>query len=143
MGFPPIARAIRLPPATGEVWERLRALPPEVFPLTAKRLAQMIEAASVGPINRLVKLGLLREVERRRIRAAWAEHAVEPDRSLTLTAAQRAAVDAICATVSRLKIACWMSIITKSWPVVFARRAISPERPRRASMPSAGRPAGK
>ena len=51
------------------------------------------------------------------------------------------AVWAMCAMVSRVKIACWPSMKMKSWPHDFAMRAISPERARRTFMPSATLPA--
>ena len=54
---------------------------------------------------------------------------------------QPSAVCAMCAMVSRLKIACWPSMKMKSWPLDFAMRAMSPERARRTFMPSATLPA--
>src|SRR4029450_5349931 len=54
---------------------------------------------------------------------------------------QPSAVWAMCAMVSRVKIACWPSVKMKSWPHVFAMRAMSPERARRTFMPSATLPA--
>jgi len=54
---------------------------------------------------------------------------------------QPSAVCAMWAMVSRVKIACWPSMKMKSCPVVFAMRAMSPERARRTFMPSATRPA--
>src|SRR4029453_9561477 len=54
---------------------------------------------------------------------------------------QPSAVWAMCAMVSRVKMACWPSMKMKSWPHVFAMRAMSPERARRTFMPSATLPA--
>lgn len=80
-----------LPPGARAAWERIVELPDDVFPAEARALADRIGERTVGPINRLVRLGLLRIIERREVRAVWHEHAVEPDRRLTLTAAQREA----------------------------------------------------
>lgn len=90
---------IKLTPSARRAWEAIGALPGDAFPITARRLADKIDERTVGPINRLIEAGLLREVQTRHIRAPWAEHAVEPPRGFTLTDAQSRAVGGVVATL--------------------------------------------
>jgi primosomal protein N' (replication factor Y) len=55
----------KLPPQTRAAWEAVRELPERSFPARADDLARAAGASSRGPIKRLVKLGLLREVRTR------------------------------------------------------------------------------
>src|SRR5690606_34274954 len=57
----------KLPPQTRAAWEAVRDLPERAFPAKADELARAAGAGTRGPINRLVKLGLLREVRTRYI----------------------------------------------------------------------------
>ncbi|TVQ60025.1 MAG: primosomal protein N' [Phycisphaerales bacterium] len=84
-----------LPPATRDAWARIEAMPADAPALEAKALAKSLGLTSVAPINRLVKLGVLRIAEVRSVRAVWAEHAVEPDKGLTLSEEQRIAFERI------------------------------------------------
>ena len=87
--------AQQLPPQTRKAWEALRALDADAFPGEARALATRLGLPSVGPLNRLLKLGLLREVTVTTVRAPWQEYAQEPDRGLELVPAQRRAVEAV------------------------------------------------
>ncbi|MCC5787528.1 MAG: primosomal protein N' [Phycisphaerales bacterium] len=88
----------RLPPKTREVWERISGLDREMFPVEHRVLAEAVGATSVGPLNRLVRLGLLREVvvERvtSRVRAPGGDAGV--DVAPELTVAQREVVEGVC-----------------------------------------------
>ncbi len=88
-----------LSPAALDAWRSICELPRDVFPLTAKELSLRIGVRSVAPINRIIRAGLLREVERTRIRAAWAEHAVERPRELSLHPDQERAIERVCVTL--------------------------------------------
>ncbi|MEC9373026.1 MAG: DEAD/DEAH box helicase family protein, partial [Planctomycetota bacterium] len=86
----------KLPPATRDAWKAIAALPEDAFPLDAKMLAARIGAPNVGPINRLIKLGVLAEKTEHRVRAA-AMHESLPELGggVTLTDEQQRVVDAI------------------------------------------------
>ncbi|MCA9299126.1 MAG: DEAD/DEAH box helicase family protein, partial [Phycisphaerales bacterium] len=50
-----------LPGQTARAWDAIRALPDDTFPLRARDLADRIDAPTLGPVNRLVRAGLLKE----------------------------------------------------------------------------------
>ncbi|MFG0284024.1 MAG: primosomal protein N' [Phycisphaerales bacterium JB039] len=54
----------KLPPKTKAAWEAVRDLPDGAFPAEPDELARAAGAPTRGPINRLIKLGLLHEVRR-------------------------------------------------------------------------------
>lgn len=89
----------RLPPETARVWERIVASPPDRWPLPPRDLLAHTGARTLAPINRLVRAGLLREVERRRVRADEPQHLLEPDRELTLSDEQTSIVDTVAASL--------------------------------------------
>ncbi|RMH24996.1 MAG: primosomal protein N' [Planctomycetota bacterium] len=97
----------RLPPVTARVWEAAQALPEDAFPIEPRALVQRIGAPSVGPVNRLVRLGLLRKIERVRTPDLFPGSALSrTDRPATpgadrptLTPEQAAAVEGIGATL--------------------------------------------
>jgi len=95
----------RLPPATARAWEALDALPDDAFPIAPRELVERVGAANVGPVNRLIRLGLLAEIQRVRTPELFPGSAVTdasaraPARSVTLTDEQSAAVDGISATL--------------------------------------------
>jgi len=91
--------ADRLPPATKEAWEAIRALPDDAFPIAAKTLAQRIDVRTARPINRLIEIGLLRTVLRSAVRALEAPLDVVADKPVEPTEAQRAAIEAITGTL--------------------------------------------
>jgi len=67
---------VDLPPKTRAAWERICAMPPTAFPLAPRALATSAGATSRAPINRLLRLGLLREVQQTSVRSsAWAQSA--------------------------------------------------------------------
>ncbi len=82
---------------TGAAWEAIKALGDDTFPLGAKDLAALIGQKNAGPVNRLLKMGVLREVRRASVRTASGElprHRESTDVP-DLTDAQTNAVDAI------------------------------------------------
>ena len=94
---------LKLTPSAARAWAAIETLPGELFPLPARRLADRIEERTVGPINRLVEAGLLREIRRQHIRAPWAEHAVEAPRGFTLTDDQASAVAGVVETLGTFR----------------------------------------
>ncbi len=93
----------KLTPSAARAWEAISTLNADLFPLPARRLADTIDERTVGPINRLVEAGYLREVQRQHIRAPWAEHAVEPPKGFTLTNDQARAVEGVVGTLGTFR----------------------------------------
>lgn len=58
----------KLTPAVKAAWESVGGIDRGVFPLKPESLALRIESKTLGPINKLVKLGLLKEVEVEEVR---------------------------------------------------------------------------
>ncbi len=58
-----LVESSKLTKQTLEAWEQIAALDRSLFPLTPDALAVRITARTLGPINKLVKLGLLRTIE--------------------------------------------------------------------------------
>ena len=109
-GQPASAATPPLPPSARRAWERIAGLDAEVFPIAPKELALMIESGTLGPINRLVRAGLLREVECEEISARELPSLSPPapptpdgvlarPAAPTLTPAQRRVVEGISATI--------------------------------------------
>ncbi len=63
-----VLEAHKLPKQTSQTWERVVEIKPADFPLTADDLTTRIGARTLGPVNRLIRLGLLREVESEDVR---------------------------------------------------------------------------
>ena len=79
-----------LPPATARALEAIRGMDPGVMPMPAKELAAHLKLPNAGPINRLVRLGLLRAFTQTTVRSVdspWSslnvEASIEPDAPLT------------------------------------------------------------
>jgi len=85
--------------------EHLRELAPAARPIEIKRLAKAIGAATVGPIDALVKRGLVSVHRRTTVEAAWSEDwALMPESELPipeLSPDQHRVVDAVGATLGR------------------------------------------
>ena len=58
----------KLSPQTQEAWDQIAALPDAAFPIAPDQLATRISARTLAPINRLIKLGLLTEMEVEEVR---------------------------------------------------------------------------
>ncbi len=58
----------KLSPEAREAWEKISVLPDNTFPITPDQLAARIASRTLGPINRLIKLGLLTEIEVEEVR---------------------------------------------------------------------------
>jgi primosomal protein N' (replication factor Y) len=58
----------KLSPSTQQAWEKIATLPDDAFPLTTDTLAARIASRTLAPINRLIKLGLLTEIETEDVR---------------------------------------------------------------------------
>lgn len=70
----------RLPPTVAAAWAGVTSLGPSGLPMEPRALAHRVGARNLGPINRLVRLGLLREVERESVRTRtppWEQLSVE------------------------------------------------------------------
>lgn len=96
----PAPADLALPPAVAAAWAAVAGLPGDVFPIEPHALAALARARNLGPINKLVKAGLLTTVERERIHArgdlfassaAWADRRPPPP----LTPAQASVVEAV------------------------------------------------
>lgn len=53
----------KLPPAAAKAWAAIKALDPSAFPADAADLVRLAGASNAGPINRLVRAGLLERFE--------------------------------------------------------------------------------
>lgn len=84
-----------LTPTAREAFDKLGSIPAGEYPIEPKQLAARLELRNVGPVNRLIEAGALREVEVRRVRAAFDEQPAEPPKHVEPTADQRAAIGAI------------------------------------------------
>jgi len=93
-----------LPPATAEAWAAVRSLVierPSSLPMPSKELVGLLGLRSVAPLNRLVAIGALREVERTVYRSAplpWEGLSVEDPstiREITPTPDQQRIVDGV------------------------------------------------
>ena len=62
---------VKLPPKTRAAWDAVRGLERGVFPAEPRALAASLGLRSVGPVNRLVEAGLLREREVVAVRALF------------------------------------------------------------------------
>ncbi len=94
----------RLTPTVKAAWEGIGALATREFPIEPKVLARRAGARNLGPINRLLGLGLLRRVEVSEVRAAdgvWRHYDVEQhvDEGIVPTDAQRRVIDGVKATL--------------------------------------------
>jgi primosomal protein N' (replication factor Y) len=99
-------RVSSLPPKLRDAWVRLLDARP-AFPLSPDSLALLLGAKTRAPVNRLVKLGVLRTVEHEEVHAArgvWSAVGVEQRRTddvlPTLTPQQAHVVDGILASLS-------------------------------------------
>ena len=89
----------KLPPQTNAAWEAIESLPADNFPIAPKDLQQRIAATNLGPINRLVALGVLETIQRTFVRTSAEEPSPTPTQSVQLTDEQTNAVEAISATL--------------------------------------------
>jgi len=89
----------KLPKKTAEAWAAIEALGDDVFPMAAKELMRAAGASTLGPVNRLLRMGLLEEVRTPVVKAGPFEIAPEKGAPPTLTAEQSRAVEAIGKTL--------------------------------------------
>jgi len=113
-----ILEETKLAPTAADAWEKLAGLDrDEDFPIEPRTLVERLGLASVGPINRLVRTGLLEEIEQRVIvtpPAVWTRYRVEPGQSLggglpareplTPTLDQQEIIDAIAAGLGQFAV---------------------------------------
>ncbi|HHN77201.1 MAG TPA: primosomal protein N', partial [Phycisphaerales bacterium] len=88
----------RLPPAAGRAWAAIRAMDASCFPVEPADLVARCGLSNAGPLNRLVREGLLEraEVEHVRVFGDGTDALIEADQSVpTLTETQRAVVEGI------------------------------------------------
>ncbi|MEQ8770992.1 MAG: primosomal protein N' [Phycisphaerales bacterium] len=91
-----------LTPTARAAWDAIRQIPAGDFPIAAKDLAHRVGATNAGPINKLVKLGVLREVTVETVRAPeafWSESGAALSAPPELTSDQHAAVEGITKTL--------------------------------------------
>ncbi len=77
--------------------EVVRSLPPEQRPIELRRLAELADLRTTGPVKRLIEKGLLAGSARSSIEATWIEQAVDRRVPAELTADQRQAIETIAA----------------------------------------------
>ena len=65
-----VLASVKLPPSACAAWEAIAAMESRVSPVSAASLKHRLGCSTLGPINRLVRAGLLREVTRTEVRAA-------------------------------------------------------------------------
>ncbi|MHC4976651.1 MAG: replication restart helicase PriA [Planctomycetota bacterium] len=85
----------KLTPSVARAWESIRELGEDAFPVGARELAHLIEASNAGPVNKLVAMGVLRQVEIEGVRARAIEGVSEAVALPELTGDQRGVVSAI------------------------------------------------
>lgn len=100
---PPAMEDADLSPGARRAWAKIRQLSPGDFPIDARLLASRIDERSVASINRLVRAGVLEEVEIEVIRAPALFEVLEDQDAGThpLTGGQAGVVEGICATLGR------------------------------------------
>ncbi|MEM9662376.1 MAG: primosomal protein N' [Planctomycetota bacterium] len=87
----------KLSPTARSAWDALGALDPDLFPATARDLADAVGLRSIAPINRLIKAGLLAERATTTVRARDTESDAifESSPSLEPTPEQAKAIDRV------------------------------------------------
>lgn len=78
-------------------WDALQALEADRFPIDAKALAHELGASNVGPVNRLIEMGVLEWIEQQTVRAPalFEHHEPGVERRVELTQAQAEVVNGI------------------------------------------------
>ncbi|MBX3357769.1 MAG: primosomal protein N' [Phycisphaeraceae bacterium] len=102
----------RLTPAVRRTWEAIQAAAPELGalgPMPAREFAARVGAATVGPINRLIAMGVLRSIERTEVAAAagmWEGRTIEQQARPrpTLTPSQQHVVNGIRESAGRFSV---------------------------------------
>lgn len=89
----------KLPPQTDAAWRAISALDPSAFPRSPRDLALEIESPTLGPINRLIRLGLLEVIERVIVHSAADEPTGEVRAAVELTSAQAKVVESVVASL--------------------------------------------
>ena len=99
-----VMSSVNLAPSARAAWERIAAMERREFPAPAASLKHRLGCTTLGPINRLLRAGLLREVTRTEVRAAdalWTRYRVEQGGhgAIRPTAAQQRVIDGVGATL--------------------------------------------
>ncbi|MFM9996652.1 MAG: primosomal protein N' [Phycisphaerales bacterium] len=122
------AAELRLPPSARAAWASIAAIPPGDWPIDPKALARRTGSKTLGPINRLLKLGLLRTVEREEIRsapAAWQRTDVEQDApppdTITPTPAQRRVIDGVARALGAFSVHLLRGVTSSGKTEVYLR----------------------
>ncbi len=89
-----------LPPTAAAAWEAIALLPDDAFPVDPEALVARLGLPNLGPVNRLVRLGLLKRTERSDIRTGrpvWEHTRVQSAASVIVpTPAQNAVINGVC-----------------------------------------------
>ncbi len=95
-----LASTTPLPPTAQEAWNKVERLLDEAsrWPIEPRDLARAVGAPTLGPINRLIRAGLLEETSREMVRAAWDDQPVYEAPRFAPSDEQRVALDRIEST---------------------------------------------
>ncbi len=91
----------RVPPGQKRVLEMLASLDPSQRPIEMRRLAELAELKTTGPIRKLLERGLVEQSKKTVVEAAWIEHARDAFVPEQLTLPQRRVIDEIAPALGR------------------------------------------
>ncbi|MGP1346896.1 MAG: replication restart helicase PriA [Phycisphaerales bacterium] len=89
----------QLTPSLQAAWEALRARPADAQPLPLKEFRDELGLKTTAPLNKLIKMGILRERTEAIVHARWASRPAAKDSPHPLTEHQAVATDAVIATL--------------------------------------------
>ncbi len=131
-GAPP-APDVKLTPALRAAIGALAGIDASCFPMAAKDAAREAGLKTLAPLNRLVRMGVYREVARTSVTAVWDDRPVPPDVSVALTDAQREATAAVGASLGSFRVHLLRGVTGSGKTEVYLRAlALALERGERA-----------
>jgi primosomal protein N' (replication factor Y) len=101
-----IATTTPLPPTAADAWAKLEPIIDNaaLWPIDPRDLARSVGATTLGPVNRLVRAGLLQEITREVVRAAWEDQPIYEAPRFDLSDEQQTALDAVESTFDRFAV---------------------------------------
>lgn len=96
-----------LPPSVLPALEAVRTMPEDAFPVEARGLADRLGHKTLGPVNRLIRAGVLREIVQVEVRSSagqeWEEAIESASIPPSLTVEQERALESITAALGRFE----------------------------------------